>query len=453
MKPKNAQEIHDVIIIGGGITGTAIAFVLTFLNGLKRALLIEKNSNVALVNSHTMANAQTLHGGDTETNFSLEKALIMRDAELLMSAFLEKYGHGAFRKIFKMALGVGEKEVEVIKERFEMLKGFYPGLQFLNREEIRKVVPKILEGRKTEESVAALFRYPGYAVDYHQLARCFIHKARESGRVDLLFETKTREILWKDDHYEVKTSRGVYHSRAVCVAAGPYSLLFAHALGYAEDYTVLPVAGSFYRICGLDLPGKIYTVQDPDFPFAAPHMDPDVQNPQEVRFGPTAKIIPLFERHHWLTVFGFIRSGLLSFEGFRALLRIFGRWKTLKFAWINVIYDLPLIGKRVFLKRGGRKIIPTLRYRDLRVLKGAGGVRPQLVNLKDRKLEMGTGKVLGRNIIFDITPSPGASDSLRNAIINARHIAKFLGKPYEFDEKKFLEEFPETKPFFKNIPA
>ena len=453
MKLEKERFLYDVIIIGAGITGAATAFALTYLAGLKRVLILEKNQDVALVNSHTMANAQTLHGGDTETNFILEKALVMRDAEFLMAAFLEKHGAGAFRKIFKMALGVGRKEAEVIRNRFTLLKKFYPNLRLLGRKEIGELVPEIINGRDITEPVAALFRYPGYAVDYHKLARCFIDKALESGRVELALNIKTKAVLWKSDHYEVHTNRGTYRALAIAVAAGPYSLLFAHELGYAREYTVLPVAGSFYRIHGLTLLGKVYTVQDPDFPFAAPHMDPDVQNPNDVRFGPTAKILPLFERHHWLTVWDFMRSGILGFAGLRALGRILGSRKTFKFAWINVIYDIPAIGKWFFLRRGGRKIIPALKYADLEFLKGAGGIRPQLVNLKTGKLEVGTGKILGRNIVFDITPSPGASDSLRNAIINVRHIAGFLGNGYSFDEERFIDEFPETAPFFSKKEA
>jgi len=86
-------RVYDIAIIGGGVTGTAQAYVFThFVKGISNVLLLEKNENVALVNSNTDSNAQTLHGGDTETNFSLEKALKMRDAECILGAFLEKYG-------------------------------------------------------------------------------------------------------------------------------------------------------------------------------------------------------------------------------------------------------------------------------------------------------------------------------------------------------------------------
>src|SRR3989344_8687627 len=93
-KPKSLRkgrirhaEVYDIAIIGGGVTGTAQAYVFSkFLKGVSKILLVEKNQDVALVNSNTGSNAQTLHGGDTESNFSLEKALKMRDAELVFSA-------------------------------------------------------------------------------------------------------------------------------------------------------------------------------------------------------------------------------------------------------------------------------------------------------------------------------------------------------------------------------
>ena len=47
--------------------------------------------------------------------------------------------------------------------------------------------------------------------------------------------------------------------------------------------------------------------------------------------------------------------------------------------------------------------------------KGIGGTRPQIVNNSLRKLEMGEAKIVGDKIIFNITPSPGASTCLGNA--------------------------------------
>lgn len=46
-----------------------------------------------------------------------------------------------------------------------------------------------------------------------------------------------------------------------------------------------------------------------------------------------------------------------------------------------------------------------------------------------------------RKIIFNITPSPGASTCLGNAEKDAEKIVDFLGKGYSFNKKKFENDF------------
>ena len=64
---------------------------------------------------------------------------------------------------------------------------------------------------------------------------------------------------------------------------------------------------------------------------------------------------------------------------------------------------------------------------ELKFAKGIGGTRPQIVNNTTRKLEMGEAKLTGEKIIFNITPSPGASTCLGNAYSDTSKIIEFLG--------------------------
>jgi len=82
-----------------------------------------------------------------------------------------------------------------------------------------------------------------------------------------------------------------------------------------------------------------------------------------------------------------------------------------------------------------KKIVPSLH--DLKRAKGVGGIRPQLVS--HRGLHMGDAKIIGESAIFDITPSPGATNCLQNAEEDAKRVCSFLGK--RFDETGFKEEF------------
>lgn len=435
--------VYDVLIGGGGVTGTSLAYILTHFTNVRSVLLLEQYGRVARVNSATINNSQTLHSGEIETNFTLEKALQVKEAARLLAQYLERHGSGGvFLPITKMVLGVGDKEVAELERRFGEFSPHFPNLEKLGRDEIARREPNVIEGRDPNQKVVALFSKKGYAVDYQKLAESFVSEAQKSAvDFEVLCNTEIKKITRDGSHYAVVTNFGTFNAKVVVLAAGPYSLLFAHALGYQKEYAILPVAGSFY-LTDQVLNGKVYTVQIPKIPFAAVHGDPAVYNPAETRFGPTAKILPLLERHHYETFFDFVRTGTLSLAGIASLFKIISDRDILFFALKNIVYDMPVVGKWLFL-RSVRKIIPTMQYRKLRFAKGAGGIRPQVINTRTKTLEMGAAKILGDRIIFNITPSPGASVCLQNAVIDAHHVIEFLGQGFAFDEEKFGQEFQE----------
>lgn len=259
----------------------------------------------------------------------------------------------------------------------------------------------------------------------------------------MLLTIRVEDIVWKGDHYEVKTPAGIFYGKTVLFAAGPYSLFFARKLGYGLKFGIFPVGGSFMYSLRKLLNNKVYGVQIEGMPFARVHGDPDILDMDRTRFGPTTKLIPLMERHHYETFKDFMQLPLLSTKGGLAtLFEIINKNNMWGYALKNAIYDLPVIGPAAFL-REVRPIIPTIKYGDIRLRKGAGGIRPQIVNLETRKLEMGDSNIVGTNIIFNTTPSPGASVSMYNGRRDAKKIVEFLnamGGNYYFDEEKFQEE-------------
>jgi len=65
---------YNVIIIGGGVSGTALLYTLSKYTDVKSIALFEKCPDLGLVNSSPFMNSQTLHFGDIETNYTYEKA-------------------------------------------------------------------------------------------------------------------------------------------------------------------------------------------------------------------------------------------------------------------------------------------------------------------------------------------------------------------------------------------
>lgn len=439
-----SEAPYDVIIIGGGITGTALLFALANYTDIKRLALVEKYDDLAMVNSHYNNNSQTLHFGDIETNYPLEKAKKVKEAAEMMVKYLETSAKECFIKSHKMVLAVGKKEIEELEKRFEEFKDFYPLLKKVNKEEISKIEPKIVEGRSPKEEILALYTEQGYAVNYKCLAESFVERAfASSKKIDLFLNTKAKKIeksrKREGDIYNIFTDEKILAASSIVVAAGSHSLIFAREMDYGNEYGIMPVAGSFYSAFNI-LKGKVYTIQIKKLPFASVHGDQNVANPSETRFGPTAKVVPQLERYHPETIPDFLKTSVWRLEGVLSLLKIFFDKNYFFFILKNLCYDIPVLGKWLFLQKC-RKIIPSLKYGDLTYGEKIGGIRPQVVNVKTKKPELGEVKIIGEKIIFDITPSPGATVALKNAEQDVLKIMEFLKPNFLFDRTKWCQDF------------
>lgn len=434
----------DVLIIGGGVTGTSLAYVLGQFTDVKNVVVLEKNGKVSMVNSHPLNNSQTSHDGGTETNYTLEHALKVKQAAIYLRSYVKsKKDDSLFCKTKRMVIGVGREEASKLSKRFREFSPHYPDITFVFGDTLRAIEPNVIENRNPSEPVVGIVSSEGYAIDYQKLSEHFAIDAEKTGKVKILFNTKVLRVVKNkqpvlDSKWFVETNNGDFLAKVVVFAAGPYSLLFAQELGYGLDYGILPVAGSFFSAGNL-LNNKVYRVQIEGRPFAEIHGDPDVLNSQVTRFGPTTKPLPLMERHQYETLFDFLKLPIVSWRGFKATFKIMRKNNLFKYVFVNMLYDIPVLGKLLFL-REAKIIVPSLRYRDLELRRGVGGIRPQIVDLKTGELLMGDATIVGDNIIFNTTPSPGASVCLANAKRDAQKVMQFLENPDGFKIKSFEED-------------
>ncbi len=429
---------YDLMIIGAGVSGSALLYLSTKYTDIKNIGVIEKYSAPARVNSLSSNNSQTLHCGDIETNYTLEKALkVQRAASMLRNyAVAQPDAHHIIYKYSKMVLGVGKAECDLLKKRFEIFSPHYPHLKLLDKKAIAKIEPGVAmnEGKFRKDEIIALGSTDEYtAVNFEALSRSFVRQAEieaathDDKSVDIHYNEYVEHIkLDKNKGFIISTNGVCYRAKALVVCAGGHSLKLAHDMGYGHHYSVLPIAGSYYFTPHV-LNGKVYTVQNDALPFAAIHGDPDVLVPGATRFGPTALVLPILERYNLKTLPDFLQVFRFDARVAKVLYDLLKVKDIRNYMFKNMLFEIPLIRKILFLK-DVRKIIPSLKFSDLTFANKVGGIRPQLIDKNRCELLMGEAKIdSGIGGIFNMTPSPGGTSCIENAEIDMRTIVKHLG--------------------------
>jgi malate dehydrogenase (quinone) len=427
-----AMGSYEVLIIGGGVSGAALFYQLARHTDVSRIGLVEKHSSLAAVNSHARSNSQTLHCGDIETNYTVEKAKKVKAAadKLARYAQVQPDRDRILFRCSKMVLGVGPEEVALLRQRFETFRELYPHMRLLEKEEIAQIEPNValVGGKPRPEEIVALGSVDQYsAVDFKALTESFIRNGSSAeGKItEVHLDTKVLSITQDSDGFRVQTSKGEIRAKIVVVSAGAHSLYLAQRMGYGLEYSTLPVAGSFYYTPKV-LNGKVYTVQDDRLPFAAIHGDPDVIKEGVTRWGPTALVLPKLERYIGGTVGEFFKTFHMGVA--TVLLRMLKHPTIRAYLIRNILFEVPGIRRRLFLKEA-RKIVPSLKLEDLAFAEGVGGIRPQVVDRAKKVMLLGEAKINpGTGILFNMTPSPGATSCLDNAEKDAELVLGFLGR-------------------------
>ena len=131
------DEAYDLIIVGGGISGASLLYTVSKFTNVEDVALFEKEDDVAAINSDHTNNSQTLHFGDIETNYTLEKAEDVKEGAELLAGYLEHYDDDRefHDRRSKMVLGVGGEEVRSLEARYheEGFGDLFPKLDVIGR--------------------------------------------------------------------------------------------------------------------------------------------------------------------------------------------------------------------------------------------------------------------------------------------------------------------------------
>lgn len=204
--------MYDVIIIGAGVCGCAVARELSRRKG--KFLVLERGEDVCLGTSK--ANSGIVHAGFDAEPGSWKARMNLR-GNFLMG---ELAGELEIPFVRNGSLVVctekgQEKELWKLKQRGE--RNGVQGLEILERETLLEMEPNL-----SEHAEAALYAPTGGIVCPFGLTIALAENACTNG-VEFSFETEVQEIQRTVEGYCLKTSKGAYETRTVVNAAGVYA--------------------------------------------------------------------------------------------------------------------------------------------------------------------------------------------------------------------------------------
>ncbi|WP_149094395.1 malate:quinone oxidoreductase [Paenibacillus terrae] len=324
----NIQKKTDVILIGAGVMSATLGSLLKELAPEWEITVFEKLASAGEESSNEWNNAGTGHAALCELNYTSEKAdgsidiskavnineqfqLSRQFWSFLVNSDLIRNPQDFIKPIPHMSLVSGEKNVSFLKKRFKALSNvsLFQGMEFSNDpEKLKEWIPLIMEGRTSNEPIAATKIDSGTDVNFGALTRLLFDHLK-SKNVEIKYKHSIKDIKrTSDGSWEVKVhnldnGKIEYHTaKFIFIGGGGGSLPLLQKTGIPESKYIggFPVSGLF-MVCNnpkvvAQHHAKVYgkaKVGAP--PMSVPHLDTRyIGDKKALLFGPFAGFSPKF---------------------------------------------------------------------------------------------------------------------------------------------------------------
>lgn len=246
--------MYDVIIIGAGVSGAAVARELSRYK--VNACVIEKEEDVCCGTSK--ANSAIVHAGYDAATGSLMAKLNVRGNQMMEQ--LSKDLDFPFKKNGSLVVCLSEEDMPKLQALYD--RGVANGvkdLRILNREELRAMEPNI-----SDNAYAALYAPTAGIVCPFNLNIAMAENACVNG-VEFKFDTEVTGLHPIEGGWAIETNQGSFETKYVVNAAGVYadrlhnmvSAKKIHITPRRGDYCLLDkTAGNLVSKTIFALPGK-----------------------------------------------------------------------------------------------------------------------------------------------------------------------------------------------------
>ncbi|WP_139492463.1 malate:quinone oxidoreductase [Brevibacillus dissolubilis] len=324
----NKQKTTDVILIGAGVMSATLGTLLKELAPEWEIKVFEKLPSAGEESSNEWNNAGTGHAALCELNYTSEKPdgsidvskaikineqfqVSMQFWSYLVNSKLINNPHDFIMPLPHMSMVQGDNNVSFLKKRFEALSNnpLFQGMEYSDDPaKLKEWIPLIMEGRTSNEPIAATKIDSGTDVNFGALTRMLFDHLK-SKNVEINYKTSVDDIQRNEDGtWEVKT-RGMesgliefHNAKFVFIGGGGGSLLLLQKTGIPESKRIggFPVSGLFMVCKNQEVVekhhAKVYgkaKVGAP--PMSVPHLDTRyIDNKKTLLFGPFAGFSPKF---------------------------------------------------------------------------------------------------------------------------------------------------------------
>ena len=229
--------MYDVVIIGAGVTGCAIARELSRYQ--VDALVIEKCEDVCCGTSK--ANSAIVHAGFDAPEGSLMAKLNVEGNERMEQ--LSKELDFAFLRNGSLVVCMQEEDLPGLKRLYDRgVKNGVKDLRILSKEEVLEMEPNL-----SEQVEGALYAPTGGIVCPFNLTIALAENAKVNG-VDFKFDTEVKDIKAIHGGYEIETNQGIIEGKYVVNAAGVHADII-HNMVSEIKMKIIPRRGDY---CLLD---------------------------------------------------------------------------------------------------------------------------------------------------------------------------------------------------------
>lgn len=235
----------DIVIVGGGVIGLAIAVQVSTVYPDYTVVLCEKHRTFGQETSDR--NSEVIHGGMYYPSGTLKAKLCVKGNPMLYAYC--KAHHVAHQRIGKLIITRNKAEEEAVRGIYEQgQKNGVPGLRYLTEAQVHDLEPNI-------EATGGLLSETTGIISAYELMKALAAQAEENG-VLLAYHHKVDQVAKVPEGYVVSYTNDEGSDKLGCRVlfncAGLYSDEIPAQLGIdvdKEGYRIYPVKGEYFSLC------------------------------------------------------------------------------------------------------------------------------------------------------------------------------------------------------------